>query len=99
MTLGSLNDVSLKEARNKFPDLRKLVSEGIDPRTVRVAMKTENSQAISMQTLFEAWIDFVKLEGKISPIWAKRHGDRWNNQRLLCLSITLVTMGYLLIST
>lgn len=90
MTLGSLNDVSLKEVRNKLPDLRKLVSEGIDPRTVRAALKTENSQAITMQALFDAWIDFVKLGESMSPIWAKRHGVRWHNHLKKPLGMLLV---------
>lgn len=90
MTLGSLHDVSLKEARSKLPELRNLVSEGIDPRTVRAAMKAENSQAITMQTLFEAWIEHVKIAGKVSLIWAKGHENRWRNHLKKALSMLLV---------
>jgi len=30
-----------------------------------------------MQKLFNDWIEFVKLAGKITPTWIKRHEDRW----------------------
>jgi integrase len=77
MTLGALDDVSLKDARTTLPELRKLVSKGLDPRNARAAAKTENTQAITMQTLFDAWIEFVKLAGEVTTTWVKRHEDRW----------------------
>lgn len=77
MTLGSIADVSLKEARDILPELRKLVAKGIDPRNARAAAKTENAQAMTMQALFDAWIEFVKLTEKVTPAWIKRHEDRW----------------------
>ncbi len=77
MTLGSLNDVSLKEARATLRDLRKQVAEGIDPRYARAAAKTKNSQALTMQELFDDWIGYVKMVGEVTPLWAKRHEDRW----------------------
>lgn len=77
MTLGSLQDLSLKEARQQLKELKKLVSDGIDPRSARAAAKVENIQAITMQALFDAWIDFVKLTQKVSLKWIKRHEDRW----------------------
>src|SRR5438445_12137674 len=51
MTLGSLKDISLKEARDMLPELRKLVSQGIDPRNARAAVQAENAQAVTMQKL------------------------------------------------
>jgi len=77
MTIGSFEDLSLKEVRARLPELRKLVADGIDPRNARAAAKTENTQALTMQALFDAWIEFVKLANKVSLIWAKRHEDRW----------------------
>lgn len=77
ITIGAFEELSLKEARIKLQELRKLVTEGIDPRNVRAAAKTENMQAITMQTLFETWIESVKLANKASLIWAKRHEERW----------------------
>jgi len=43
MTLGSFENVPLKEARGKLPELRKLVAQGIDPRTARAAAITQNT--------------------------------------------------------
>lgn len=77
MTLGSTSDLSLKDARAMLPDLRKLVSQGIDPRTARAASIAENAQAITMQALLDAWIDFIQVTDLMSPAWIKRHQDRW----------------------
>lgn len=77
MTLGSLKDISLKEARAKLPELHGQVSQGIDPRYARAAKQTENSAAITMQKLFNDWIEFIKLAGVITPKWIKRHEARW----------------------
>ena len=49
----------------------------MDPRIAKAAAKTENIQAITMQGLFDAWIDIVKLNNEISATWIKRHEDRW----------------------
>lgn len=77
MTLGNTSDLSLKNARGKLLELRKLVADGIDPRTARAAMKANNAQAITMQKLFDIWIEFEKLAGKVTAKWIKRHEDRW----------------------
>ena len=77
MTLGSLDDLSLKDAREQLIELRKLVSQGIDPRSARAAAITENAQAMTMQALFDAWIDFTKQASDITPIWIKKHENRW----------------------
>lgn len=77
MTLGSLTDLTLKEARNKIIELRKLVADGIDPRNARAATKAKNINAMSMQGLFDVWIDFTKMAKEVSPTWIKRHEDRW----------------------
>ncbi len=60
MTLGSLDNIPLKEARGMLPELHKLVSQGIDPRNRRAAIQTENMQAVTMQKLFDDWIEFLK---------------------------------------
>lgn len=77
MTLGSVKDVSLKEARAKLPELHDQVFQGIDPRYARAAKQAENTSAITMQILFNDWIEFIKLVGVITPKWIKRHEDRW----------------------
>lgn len=77
MTIGSLQDLSLKGARLKVPELRKLVADGIDPRKVRAAVKIENMQAMTMQATFDAWIESVKRASKGNLLCAKRHENRW----------------------
>lgn len=77
MPIGSLKDVSLKEARNKVAELRKLVAEGIDPRTAKAAAIAANAQAITMQALFDIWIEFEKVSKRVTATWIKRHEDRW----------------------
>ncbi len=77
MTLGSTKSLSLKEAREQIKELRKLVAEGIDPRNARAAIKAENTNAITMQSLFNSWIEFLKIAGEVTPKWIKRHEDRW----------------------
>lgn len=77
MTLGSLKEMSLKEARDQLIELKRLVKEGIDPRHARAAAKQENIQAVSMQVLFDSWIEYIKIAKEVSPTWIKRHEDRW----------------------
>jgi integrase len=78
MTIGSPEDLSLKEARAKLPELRKLVADGLDPRNVRAAIKANNAEAFTMQKLFNSWIEFSKLNNNFSNMWSKRHENRWN---------------------
>lgn len=62
MPIGALKDLSLKEARKNIIELRKLVEKGVDPRTVKTAAIAANAQAITMQTLFDTWIEFKRLQ-------------------------------------
>jgi len=77
MTLGSFEDVSLKDVRLLLPELRKQVAQGIDPRTARAAVIAENTQAISMQDLFDVWLEFIKLAKEVTPKWITQHEKRW----------------------
>lgn len=77
MTLGSVSEMNLKEARTQLIELRKLVAAGIDPRTAKAAAIAENAQAITMQVLFDAWIAFEKVTKRVTPLWIKHHEDRW----------------------
>jgi integrase len=77
MTLGSIEDMPLKDARELVMKLRKQVAQGIDPRAARAAAITENTQAITTQSLFEIWIEFVKLAKEVTPKWMKQHETRW----------------------
>lgn len=65
MTLGSLKNISLKEARAKLPELHDQVSQGIDPRYARAAKQAENVRAITLQKIFDDWIEFVKLANTV----------------------------------
>lgn len=40
-------------------------------------MKANNSQAATMQELFDSWIEHVKAAGEVTVKWMKRHEDRW----------------------
>jgi hypothetical protein len=71
MTLGSIDDMSRKNARELVNKLRKQVAQGIAPRAARAAAIAENTQAITMQSLFETWIEFVKLAKEITLKWMK----------------------------
>ncbi|MGC1182904.1 tyrosine-type recombinase/integrase [Legionella sp.] len=77
MTLGTPNELSLKDARDKIKELQELVNNGIDPRTARAAAIAENRQAITMQVLFDRWIEFEKITQRVTDTWLKRHEDRW----------------------
>jgi len=77
MTLGSLDELSLKAARDQLKELKQLVKDGIDPRNTRAAHKADNIQAISMQMLFDSWIEYLKIAEEVSETWIKRHEDRW----------------------
>jgi integrase len=77
MTLKGKN-ITLKGARAMLPELHTLVAKGIDPRNARAAKIAENTQAITMQKLFEAWIDFLKASDSATPSGIKAHEGRWN---------------------
>ncbi|STX47799.1 Uncharacterised protein [Legionella hackeliae] len=59
----------LKEAREKLKELRRLVADGIDPRNARAATKAENTQAVTMQALFNSWIEFIKISSNVTAVW------------------------------
>lgn len=77
MTIGTHKDFGLKEARDKIRELQNFVKEGIDPRTAKAAAIAANAQAITMQALFDTWIEFEKVACRVTPAWMKRHEDRW----------------------
>jgi hypothetical protein len=83
MTLGIPKELSLKEARDKIRELKKFVDNGIDPRTAKAVVISENMQAITMQVLFDRWIEFEKNTKRITNTWIKRHEDRWRLQSMV----------------
>ena len=61
MTICSVDEYPLKQIRDEIlPELRRLVTQGIDPRIHRANIKNENAQTITMQTLFDSWIQNKK---------------------------------------
>lgn len=77
MTIGAPTDLSLKEARDKIRELQRLVDNGIDPRHAKAATIAENMQAVTMQVLFDRWIDQEKITKRVTQGWIKHHEDRW----------------------
>lgn len=77
MTIGAPTDLSLKEARDKIRELQKLVDNGIDPRHAKAAAIAENMQAVTMQVLFDRWIEQEKITRRVTDGWIKHHEDRW----------------------
>jgi integrase len=79
MTIGTVGEYSLSEAREKRLQFRKLIKEGLDPRKIRAAEITQNTEAITVQKLFEFWIAFLKERKAATPKWLKAHEGRWKN--------------------
>lgn len=77
MTIGTSKDLSIKKARDKIRELQDLVEDGIDPRNAKAAAIAENMQAITMQVLFDRWIEHEKITKRVTPNWIKHHEDRW----------------------
>ncbi|WP_027368272.1 tyrosine-type recombinase/integrase [Desulfocurvibacter africanus] len=68
LSLGVYPDVSLKEARERRDEARKLLANGIDPSETRKAEK--NSQADSFEEVAREWYD------KFKPSWSDSHAMR-----------------------
>jgi integrase len=72
LSLGVYPEVSLKEARDRRDEARKLMAEGIDPSENRKAMKSASVDraANSFEVVAREW--FAKFSGS----WAQSHKDR-----------------------
>lgn len=75
--LGVYPAMALAEARLKHREACELVSQGIDPRHHRAAMKADNQAMLTMQQLHERWIKHLSLTGEIKPETIQGHADRW----------------------
>ena len=72
LSVGVYPDVSLKDARERRDEARKLLADGIDPgehRKAKKATKVERA-ANSFEVVAREWY------GKHAPNWAEHHGDR-----------------------
>ncbi|WP_421793889.1 tyrosine-type recombinase/integrase [Hydrocarboniphaga effusa] len=70
LALGVYPDVSLKAARDRRDDARRLISEGIDPGTHKKLTKAKEQSADSFEAVALEWL------AKFSPNWTPDHGDR-----------------------
>jgi integrase len=66
--LGVYPDVSLKEAREKRDEARKLIAQGIDPSAQKKATKAAESE--TFEAIAREW--FIKFQ----PSWVASHADR-----------------------
>jgi len=66
-SLGVYPDVSLKEAREKKDEARKLLAKGIDPGEERKAVKAADSGAGCFEAIAREW------HNKFSPSWSDTH--------------------------
>lgn len=67
---GVYPEVTLKEAREKRDEARKILRNGIDPSQAKKAQKASDSGADSFETIAREWF------AKFSPTWTPSHGDR-----------------------
>jgi integrase len=72
ISLGVYPDVSLKEARNKCDEARKLLENGVDPSVDRKLRKTSQIEraANSFEAIAREW------HAKYSPSWAASHSNK-----------------------
>jgi integrase len=72
LSLGVYPDISLKDARERREDARKLVANGIDPSEARKAAKSagEDRAANSFEVIAREWF------AKRSSTWVPSHADR-----------------------
>lgn len=72
LSLGIYPDVSLKSARERRDDARRLLADGVDPGEHRKATKTMRAEraANSFEVVAREWF------AKYSATWVPSHGDR-----------------------
>ncbi|RFC36291.1 MAG: Integrase [Candidatus Nitrotoga sp. LAW] len=72
LSLGVYPDVSLKDARQRRSDARKLLSDGVDPSENRKAVKAAKTErgANSFEVIAREWF------AKNSASWSENHGSR-----------------------
>lgn len=72
LSLGVYPDVSLKDARQRRDDARKLLADGVDPSENRKAVKATKTERAgnSFEVVAREWF------AKNSATWAENHGSR-----------------------
>ena len=76
LSVGIYPDVSLRDARERRDELRKLLSSGVDPSAHRKAEKSANEEASanSFEMIAREWL--TKRTGKWEPVTSKRKLER-----------------------
>lgn len=64
--LGSLDILTLKQARDKAHDMRVLINEGIDPKQHRLDKKAKQKEELA-NTFFVVAEGWVKTKNKLKP--------------------------------
>jgi len=67
---GVYPEVTLKEAREKRDDARKLLSNGVDPQEAKQVQKTKSADVDSFGIIAREWF------AKYSPNWARSHSGK-----------------------
>lgn len=72
LSLGVYDEITLKKARDRRDEARKLLADGIDPSQHRKATKAARADraANSFEVVAREWYE------KQAPGWAEHHGDR-----------------------
>lgn len=70
LSLGAYPEVSLKDARERRDEARKMIWDGIDPSQAKKAQKTSASGADAFETIAREWFE------KFSRTWTPSHGER-----------------------
>lgn len=72
LSLGTYPDVSLKDARERRDEARKLLANGINPSENRKIQKSARVDRLanSFEAVAREWF------AKFTPTWSKNHGDR-----------------------
>jgi integrase len=75
LALGSYPDVSLKRARERRDDARRLLADGIDPGAQRkLDRRNRSASADSFEGIGREWL------AKFSPAWSEGHRERVTRQ-------------------
>lgn len=68
-SMGVYPDVGLADARDKIHEARKLLTQGIDPSTVRKAKQVKKSGLNSFESVAMRWHDEMMADGE----WSEKH--------------------------
>jgi integrase len=70
LSVGTYPEVSLKDARERRDDARKMLASGIDPSENRKAVKAARAETNSFEVVAREWL------AKFSPNWAPTHTSK-----------------------